>query len=522
MKPFAAWMLTLLLGAGMVDAAGVAVPGSDPPLTFPDLAPLEPAIAGPISEAQKRLGQVGTAEGPEKITAYGELAQIYHAHNLREPAEAAYRNVLRLAPTDFRWQHLLGLLLKDAGRLDEAAAAFARAVDLLPADTPARLYQAEILRLQGKPEAAEALARQALALQPDLTAATALLGQTALDRRDFAAAIPLLEKALAAAPDANRLHYLLATAYRGRGNPEDAGRAKEHLARAGQVGVAPPDPLLAEVQGLRAGERLYLMRGKTAYDRGRYAEAAEELRRALSANPASVEARINLAAALTQLGDRAAAVSQLREAVRLAPDNPTARFNLGSLLAAEGPSPEAAEQLAAAVKLRPGDAEARRLLARTLRDGGKLQEALEQYNQAVRTEPSDDTARLGEAEALVRLERYAEARDRLEEGLRALPSSERLSRGLARLLAACPDRAVRDGHRALALAEALRLANPTPEHAALQALALAELGRCAEAAAWQRTALAEAPSTGLAAVMPAWSEVLARYEQAGEGGSCRP
>lgn len=520
MKPFAAWMLALLLGAGM--AAAAAVPGSDPPLTLPDLKTLEPAVAGPLDEAQKRLDQVGAAEGPEKIAAYGELAQLYHAHNLREPAEAAYRNAIRLAPTDFRWQHLLGLLLKDAGRLDEAAAAFVRAVDLKPADTPARVYQAEILRLQGKTEAAEALAREALALQPTLTAATALLGQTALDRRDFAAAIPLLEKALAAAPDANRLHYLLATAYRGRGTQEDAARVQEHLARAGQVGVAPPDPLLAEVQSLRAGERLFLMRGKTAYDRGRYAEAAEEMRRALSANPASLEARINLAAALAQLGDPAAAVLQLREAVRQAPDNATARFNLGSLLAAQGSSAEAVEQLGAAVKLRPGDAEARRILARTLRDGGKLTEALEQYNQAVRTEPSDDTARMGEAETLVRLERYAEARDRLEEGLRALPSSELLTRGLARLLAACPDRALRDGNRALALAQALRLANPTPDHAALQALALAELGRCAEAATWQRTALAEAPSAGLAALMPAWSEALARYEQAGQAGSCRP
>jgi tetratricopeptide (TPR) repeat protein len=203
--------------------------------------------------------------------------------------------------------------------------------------------------------------------------------------------------------------------------------------------------------------------------------------------------------------------------VRQAPDNPTARFNLGSLLLTGNPA-EALEHLAAAVRLRPEDAEARRLLARTLRDAGRLDEALEQYAQAVRANPADDTAWMGEAETLVRLERYREALARLEAGLEALPSSQLLARGVVRLLAACPDRSLRDGAVALDLAAALREAAPTPDHAELQALALAELGRCGEAAERQRTALAEARQAGLDARLPTLSAALARYES----GACRP
>ena len=42
-------------------------------------------------------------------------------------------------------------------------------------------------------------------------------------------------------PEVTRLHYPLALAYRGL---NDRAKAEEHLAKAGQVGLKPPDPLL--------------------------------------------------------------------------------------------------------------------------------------------------------------------------------------------------------------------------------------------------------------------------------------
>jgi tetratricopeptide (TPR) repeat protein len=211
-------------------------------------------------------------------------------------------------------------------------------------------------------------------------------------------------------------------------------------------------------------------------------------------------------------------MEQFREALRLEPSNFTAHFNLGALLADGSSREEARAHLEAAVAGRPDDAEARRLLAKVLRDGGQLPAALAQSRRAVELAPGDEAARLGEAETLVRLGRYAEARQRLDEALGLMPASSLLAHAAARLLAASPDKAVRDGDRALKLALAVWQVQPAAFHAETVALALAELGRCGEAATWQRTAAGRAQSESpgrLAGI----NGVLAAYEK---GPPCRP
>ena len=435
--------------------------------SVPDLSGLEPAVAAQIAE-MRTLGSPG------------DLGQVYLAYGFNDAAADSFRAAAALAPGDPRWPYLLGAADQAAGRLEDAAAAFTRALEISPGAAAGWVHLGEIRLLQGRPEEAETALRKAAAVPATNAAARSLLGQAALARRDFKAAVEHLEAALAAVPAANRLHYPLALAYRGLG---DRARAEEHLARAGQVGLKAPDPLLDGVADLRLGERVALMRGRVAAQAGRYADAAQEFRKALAARPESVEARVNLGSVLASAGDRDGAAGQLRDALRLDPSNVTAHFNLGSLLAGSAPA-EARPHLEAVVAARPEDAEARRLLAQALRDGGRLPEALEQYGQAVALAPGDETARLGAAETLVRLGRYAEARRRLEDDLKQMPTSGLLSHALARLLAACPDPSVRDGARALALAQAVWQAQPTADHARTVALALAELGRCREAADW--------------------------------------
>jgi len=446
------------------------------PASVPDLSGLEPAVAAQIVE-MRTLG------------APGDLGQVYLAYGFNDPAVDCFRAAAALDPGDPRWPYLLGAADQAAGRLDDAAAAFTRALGMSPGAAAGWVHLGEIRLLQGRLDDAEAALRKALAIPATSAAAHSLLGQAALARRDFKSAAEHLEAALAAVPAANRLHYPLALAYRGLG---DRARAEEHLARAGQVGLKAPDPWLDGVADLRLGERVALMRGRVAAQAGRYADAAREFRKALAARPESVEARVDLGSVLASAGDRVGAAGELREALRLDPSNVTAHFNLGSLL----PAAEARPHLEAVVAARPDDAEARRLLARVLRDGGHLPEALAQYGKAVALAPGDETACLGEAETLVRLGRYAEARRRLEDDLARMPTSGLLSHALARLLAACPDRSVRDGARALALAQAVWQAQPSADHARTVALALAELGRCEQAADWRRIAAERARGDG--------------------------
>lgn len=510
---------TPLLALGLCLLANVLSAAPLPAIPSPDLSALEPAVARQIQERQQALRDLAgrDVDARERAAAWADLGMHYHAYKLTGPAEESYRKAMELDPQDPLWPHLLGGVLQDAGQLDAAVTAYRRALELEPQDIPALVHLGEIHLLQGRREEGENALRKALAAEPVNAAANALLGQAALERGEFREAAERLEMALRGAPAADRLHYPLSRAYRGL---KDEAKAAEHLGKVGSVGVRPADSMLDVVESLRTGERARLESGKRAYNAGRLAEAAEEFRRALEARPDSVEARINLAAALARQGDRSGAAARLREAVELAPANPTARFNLGLLLAADGPSAEALGHLSAAVAARPQDTEARRELAGMWRDAGRWKEALEEYGRVVQQAPADEAARLGRAETLVRMGKHAEARDLLEADLKALPQGGLLVHGLARLLAACPDRQVRNGARALELGLATWNARPLPLHAETVALAWAELGRCDEAARWQQTALEVAGKAGYAATaLGEMGKVRDRYAR---GGECRP
>lgn len=515
MSPFLA--ATLLAAALPLAASGLEAPAVRPP----DLSGLEPAVAEQIGQMQRALTDELAKPKPESrevAAAYGELGQVYLAYGWNDAAADCFRLAAQRDGGEVSWTYLLGAAEQAAGRLDSAAAAFAHALDLSPAAGVAAIHLAEIRLLQGRPDEAEAALKPALTVRALSPAAHSLLGQAALARHDFKAAVEHLTAALADVPDANRLHHPLALAYRGLG---DRAKAEEHLAQAGQVGLKPPDPLLDAVAALKTGERLALMSGKTAARAGRFADAAQEFRRALASRPESVEARVNLGAMLANLGDRAGAVEQFREALKRDPGNATSHFNLASLQAqqAEGPArQEALTHVEAALVARPQDAEAHRLRAQLLRDAGRLEDALQEYARAIELAPGDEAARLGEAETLVRLARYSEARKKLDEGLIQIPGSGLLSHALARLLAACPDISVRDGKRALELAVAVWNARPAAAHAETLALALAETGQCDEAGKWQQKAIEEARREGLEGRIEGLTRKLAVYAK---GAPCR-
>ena len=524
--------LAVLLATGLARSAKAAEPSAAPPppsptaassaLRHPDLSGLEPAVAEQIGAIRGALDEelARPAADPKQVAAaYGDLGQVYLAYGWNDAAADCFRLAAERDESQVSWIYLLGAAEQAAGRLEPAATAYARALEMSPAARVAAIRLGEIRLLEGRPDEAEKILKPALDISPLAPAAHAFLGQAALARRDWPAAIEHLEAALAAVPEANRLHHPLAQAYRGQG---DRAKAEEHLALAGQVGLKPPDPLLDAATSLRTGARLALMSGKTAARAGRYADAAEQFRRALAANPASTEARVNLGTMLANLGDRAGAAEQFREALARDPENATAHLNLASLLAAQ-PDPaarqEALEHARAAAAALPEDAEVRRFHAQLLRDAGRLDEALPEYAQAIERNPGDETARLGQAETLVRLARYAEAKTKLEEGLTQLPTSGLLSHALARLLAACPDPTQRDGKKALELAVAVWNAQPSSAHAETLALALAESGQCDQAAEWQQKAIDAAKAAGLD---DREKELAGRLAVYAKGAPCRP
>lgn len=484
----------------------------------PDPEGLEPEVAAQLEEVRALLlpeAESSDVPAPDRARAYGTLGNNYHAYGFTESAASCYRNAGALAPGDMRWPYYLGRLQLEAGDLEAARSALAESLAAAPGYLPALYALAEIELELNRLEAAEDLLETILRSQPSSASALALTGQIALSRERWDEAIESLEAALSLVPEADRLHYALGLAYRGRG---DLDKAREHLALRGRVGVTPPDPLMAELRALAGGEAVNLLRGRQAYRLGRYREAVEAFHAAVEASPGSTRARVALGAALGALGESAAAVAELEGVLETEPENAAAHYNLGVLFARQGRPEAAVSHLRRAVELDPGDVGARIELANTLRRFDRLDLALPFYQSALQVDPDAQEARVGLADCLVRLGRYSEAVAHLEEAYRREPSNGQVAHALARFLAGCPELGLRDGERSLDLATRVFRASPTGYHAETVAMALAETGRCADAAGWQRQALAAAEPQGDSSRTAELRRALELYES---GSPCR-
>jgi len=415
-----------------------------------------------------------------------------------------------LAPRDYRWPYYLGTLGQKDGRLEEASSHYRTTLSLRPDDGPTIYHLGEVFLQLNRLDEAEAHFREALVLDRSSAAARAGLGQVALLRRDFPRAIESFRAVLEAVPEADRLHYPLAMAYRHVGERD---KAQEHLARSGTVGIRSRDPLMDELLELRRGERVHTLRGKLAFRSGKFADAVKEFTKAVEAVPDSFQSRVNLGSALAKLDRIDDAVTQYNEALRIEPRSENAHFNLGVLLAHRGAYDEAVVHLRAVVEIQPADHQAHVELAAALERKRAFADARDHYARAAEIEPEDARSHLGQARTLAAEGHYQRARARLEDAHEKIPSDGGIAQALARLLASSPEPSVRDGSRALDLARRVIEARPTAFHAETVAMALAEIGRCDEASRWQRIAIDLARRESRDDLTNRLNASLARYER---------
>ncbi len=485
---------------------------------FPDLTKLEEHVREQLTTSQASL--TATVKKPSipdttLSDAYGNLAQLYHAYSLTSPARECYLNANILAPKDFRWIYLLAKLDHHEGRFDDAIRRYQLARTLKPDYVAAPVNLGNIfLELNRLDEAAENF-RAALAIEADNPATHYGLGQMALSRRKYAEAVRHFEKTLAQLPGATRVHYSLAMAYRGLG---DAEKVKTHLAQQGTVGVRVLDPLVDGLQDLVQGERLFLSRGKVAFEAQRYAEAAAEFRKAVAAKPDSVTARINLGAALTQVGDLKGAVEQFEEAIRIEPGKSNAHYNLAVILIRQNENAKAIAHLRTTLTIDPGDHNARFVLGQELVKTEQFDQALSEFSRVQQADPNNEAALLARVRVLFRRGQFQEALEAVEKGHEQYPRKGRTVMMLSYLLAASPELRLRNGARALELAQQVFDASGRAQYGALVAVALAELGRCGEAVEWQRRAIVGAEQDKNAHLLLSLKTHLQVYEKQ----PCRP
>jgi Flp pilus assembly protein TadD len=385
-----------------------------------DLADADPDVAAAVGAAREEVRQA-----PRSAARWGNLGMVLAANGYYDEADPCFGQAERLEPREARWPYYRGmtLLFRDH---EAAIAGFKRAVRLRGDEPAMRLRLAETLLAQDRREEAEEQYRRLLLLEPLNPRAHLGLARLAYLRGDLSAAREALAPCGSDPLTQKASHTLLAEIEQRAGDPAAATRER---ARAAELPEDQDwaDPLVAEIDRLKAGKQArlsyavqLLRQGRAdeagtllrelvaAYpdwdqawlDYGRflleghaYAEADEALRRAVRLAPGSVEGHFYLGVVLVQRGDYAVAGTHFREATRLKPDYARAYYNLGQCLKHQDDRRGAIAAFREAVRCQPNLAAAHTNLGELLARQGDRSEAMEHLRLGLELSPEDANAR---------------------------------------------------------------------------------------------------------------------------------
>lgn len=266
-------------------------------------------------------------------------------------AEAAYRHVLAVEPTNSDANYLLGLVLHQTGRHEAALGHMLAAASAKPADAELLNNLGSVHRALGRSEDALECYRRAIVQAPDSATVRDNLANLLSDLGRYEEAIE---------------HYR-----------EVLSKNRAHAAAAYHLGVA-----------------LALLHRPT--------EAVAALQQAIDVAPNHAEAQFSLANAYAETGDLDKAIEHYSRALRLAPDRANAYINLGNALFEKGRLSTAVQNFRRAVELAPKDPDAQVNLGNALESLGQIADAENAFRAAIR-----NAARLGAAhQALARVKKF--------------------------------------------------------------------------------------------------------------------
>ena len=514
-----------VLFRGALTVAAAAPPAEPPPvqdtgselepIPFPNLSAMDANVQEQLESARAELEETARRPGvnPEqRALAYGRMGQMLQTYDLLDASESCYRNALRLAPRDYRWSYYLALGYRARGDLDRAGAQYAHVLTLRPNDLAAVLGLARIELEQGRTKDAAEHFQRALKLDPGSAAAMAGLGEIAAAGRDYTKAVEHYEEALRRQPQASSLHYRLAMAYR---QLRQVDKARLHLGKQGDGAVNYPDPLLEELVRMKTGRWQQRERANRLLETGQHEEAVRLFRQMVAQDPTDALALVDLGTALAQMGRVEEAVQQFEAALPHTASKSRIHLNLSMGLIQMGREEQALEHCRHSVDTDPNFTEAHFQLANLLMRRGRVDEAIPHYGRVIELDPGNAFAHFMGAMALVRTRRWQEARSRLHAGLTALPEDTDLMHALARLLAACPDAAIRNGQRAGQLLQKVLKQVKTPDFEHLETLAMiyAELGLYDRAVQVQRMMITEVTRAQRSMLANLLQDNLARYQR---------
>jgi tetratricopeptide (TPR) repeat protein len=234
-------------------------------------------------------------------------------------------------------------------------------------------------------------------------------------------------------------------------------------------------------------------------------------------------AHYNLGYLYLQRGDLDSAISHFETALQIRSRNSATHYNFGgapiennlaNLLAQKGRLNEAVDHYYNAMRLRPGYGDPYLNLGNVLFKQGRMRDAMAQWEKAHATESKDARFHTVLADAFRRAGLQKDAVAEYEYAARISAQDPLPRNNLAWLLATSSDASIRDGNRALELAnEAVRLSHgKDPNCLRTLAAACAESGRFGEAEETARRALRAADLLHNRSLVNALRDEIALYE----------
>jgi tetratricopeptide (TPR) repeat protein len=217
-----------------------------------------------------------------------------------------------------------------------------------------------------------------------------------------------------------------------------------------------------------------------------------------------VETQNGYGFALLKLGRVEEAFPYLRKAAEIGADRAPVHFNLGDALLRSGHSSDAVTEFERTIEHDPTYIPAYSLLGFALLINGRATESVAVLEKGLTLDPHSAPMHLNLANSLLQVGKTKEALAHIETVLADNPMDAEAQKGMAWILSTCPDERLRDGQRAVRLAESASRATEKKEPAveATLAAAYAEAGRFPEAIETAENALQMASASHATTSLP--------------------
>ena len=313
-------------------------------------------------------------------------------------------------------QFALADAFRELGRIDEAQAAYAVALNLAPEGSERRidilLEQGRLVADRGNPHEALGLLTRARAEAPKDADVHYNLGVLYVRLAEYEAAVASFKEAVRLRPDLAKGHNNMGVAF------DKAGKHEEALAAFQKATSVDP----------RFADALYNL-GLVSFKMRKFKEARAAFEKALQVAPEMADAKFYLGEVYYQLGDSAKALRVYKEALRSNPEDASSHRRLGDIYLEQSDLSLAVGEYWAAVDADEHDAPNRAQLMRVLlvrNEEGDVRRAVKLGEKGLELDPSALDVRVALAEAEVQQGRSPRARQILDEGVAVSPKDPRI------------------------------------------------------------------------------------------------